>query len=89
MTALPERTASVDEDLAAVPPPRKAVGSWAVDLAAPAPHLVAAVGRALASIPQGRAPETGTEGPGAVVRDWQPQQAVVLAEAAERLDQVW
>lgn len=89
VTALPERTASVDEDLAAVPPPRKAVGSWAVDLAAPAPHLVAAVGRALASIPQGRAPETGTEGPGAVVRDWQPQQAVVLAEAAERLDQVW
>ncbi|MFF4174074.1 aKG-HExxH-type peptide beta-hydroxylase [Streptomyces sp. NPDC001744] len=73
---------------AAVPPPRRAAGRWAVDLAVPAPHLAAAVGRALASIPRERG-ATGLEGPGAVVRDWEPGQAAVLAETAERLDRVW
>ncbi|MGW7069872.1 aKG-HExxH-type peptide beta-hydroxylase [Streptomyces sp. NPDC054855] len=89
LTASPERTASAGEPPAAVPPPRKAAGRWAVDLADPAPHLAAAVGRALASLPQGREAKTGTEGPGAVVRAWEPEQAAVLAETAERLDEVW
>ncbi|MGA5194292.1 aKG-HExxH-type peptide beta-hydroxylase [Streptomyces exfoliatus] len=89
LTAPPERTASAGEDPAAVPPPRQAAGRWAVDLATPAPHLAAAVGRALASIPQNRETKTGTEGPGAVLRGWEPEQAAVLAETAERLDQVW
>ncbi|MFD4628529.1 HEXXH motif-containing putative peptide modification protein [Streptomyces sp. NPDC058284] len=89
LTAPPERTASVGEDLAAVPPPRMAAGRWAVDLADPAPHLVAAVGRALASLPQAREAKTGAEGPGTAVRAWEPEQAAVLAETAERLDEVW
>ncbi|MEU2021285.1 HEXXH motif-containing putative peptide modification protein [Streptomyces sp. NPDC016469] len=89
MSALPERTASADEDPAFVPQPRRVVGRWAVDLAAPAPHLAAAVERALASIPQSPVTTTGTEGPGAIVRDWEPEQAGVLAEATERIEQVW
>ncbi|MET8579005.1 HEXXH motif-containing putative peptide modification protein [Streptomyces sp. NPDC005012] len=84
-----ERTPSTAEDSAAVPPPRKAVGRWAVDLAVPAPHLAAAVRRALASIPRRPETTTGLEGPGAAVRGWEPGQAAVLAETAERLDQVW
>ena len=72
-----------------VPPPRRAVGRWPVDLADPAPHLVAAVGRALASIPHGRVPETGTGGPMPSSGTGMPEQAAVLAEAAEWLDQVW
>ncbi|NYV73926.1 HEXXH motif-containing putative peptide modification protein [Streptomyces sp. UH6] len=89
MTTPLERTASTGGDPAAVPPPRKAAGRWAVDLAVPAPHLAAAVGRALASIPQKLATTTGIEGQGAAVRGWEPGQAAVLAETAERLDQVW
>ncbi|MFF4168035.1 aKG-HExxH-type peptide beta-hydroxylase [Streptomyces sp. NPDC001741] len=89
VTAPPERTASIDEGLAAVPQPVELVGRWAVDLAAPAPHLTAAIGRALASIPQDRVTDTATEGPGAVVRGWEPEHAAVLTEAADRLEQVW
>ncbi|MER5552238.1 HEXXH motif-containing putative peptide modification protein [Streptomyces sp. NPDC002793] len=76
-------------DPAAVPLPRTAVGRWAVDLAGPAPHLHAAVGRALASIPPGRETTTGAEGPGAAVRAWETGQVAVLAETAERLGRIW
>ncbi|MEU2248298.1 HEXXH motif-containing putative peptide modification protein [Streptomyces sp. NPDC019224] len=89
MTAPLEHTASAGEDPAAVPPPHKTVGRWAVDLAAPAPHLAAAVGRALASLPQGLETTRDVEGPGAAVRGWEPGQAAVLAETVERLEQVW
>ncbi|MGW2592944.1 aKG-HExxH-type peptide beta-hydroxylase [Streptomyces sp. NPDC001515] len=88
MAAPRDRTARAGEDPAAVPAPRRSEGDWAVDLAVPAPHLTAAVGRALASLPQGLG-TAGAKGPGAVVRDWEPGQAAVLAEAVERLKQVW
>ncbi|MGC4947112.1 aKG-HExxH-type peptide beta-hydroxylase [Streptomyces sp. DT224] len=86
--APPRHEAWVGEIPAAVPPPRGTAGRWAVDLAVPAPHLAAAVGRALGSLPRGLG-TTSTEEPGAVVRSWAPWQAAVLAETVERLDQVW
>lgn len=83
-----EHAASAGNAPAAVPAPHKAAGPWAVDLARPAPHLTSAVGRALGSLPRDLR-TTGTDGPGAAVRGWEPEEAAVLTEAVRRLDQVW
>ncbi|MEW2127941.1 HEXXH motif-containing putative peptide modification protein [Streptomyces sp. NPDC007259] len=88
-TAPPEPTTSAGEEPAALSPPRKTVGRWTVDLASPAPHLAAAVVRALASIPQGQETKTDTAGPAAMVRVWGPEETTVLAETTEHLDELW
>ncbi|MFJ8869934.1 aKG-HExxH-type peptide beta-hydroxylase [Streptomyces sp. NPDC102473] len=89
LTGPPDRKGPAGGGPRTVPLPCPAAGRWAVDLAAPAPHLGAAVGRALASIPQGRGTTKDTEGPGVVLRAWKAEEATVLGETAERLDQVW